>query len=257
MKLFRWLWPPLTLALLAYAFRVAMYGAPTEATMGNIQRMFYVHIAAWSSMGLCFLANLIGSIGYLAWRNTRPQLALKSDALALATAEMGVVFCTIGLVTGSLWARPVWGIWWTWDARLTTTTVLWLIYISYLLLRNFACEPQPSGRHSSSSQSRTLSAVLAIFGFIDIPIVYMSTQWWRTQHPGRVIGSGNLDPSMAPAVWWNMLAWACWAAFVVSLRYRVERQKQRIEEIAILRSLEPSLQSEQASSPHTSPYTQA
>ena len=233
MKPLRWLWLILTLGLLVYGFRVAMYSAPTEATMGNVQRIFYVHVSAWASMGLCFLANLIGSIAYLAWRNSNPPRAMKADAIALSTAEMGVVFCLVGLVTGSLWARPVWGIWWTWDARLTTTTVLFLIYVSYLLLRSFTAGPLVSG-----IQMRTLSAVLAIFGFVDIPIVYMSTQWWRTQHPSRVIGSGNLDPSMAPAVWWNIAAWVCWGAFVVSWRYRLERSRQRIEETAVLRALE-------------------
>ena len=231
MKIFRWLWFVATLALLVFAFRVAMYGAPTESTMGNIQRIFYVHIAAWAAMGLCFLANLLASIAYLAWRNSNSPRALKADALALATAEMGVVFCLVGLVTGSLWARPVWGIWWTWDARLTTTTVLWLIYISYLLLRKLGDGPH----------MRTLAAVLAIFGFLDIPIVYMSTQWWRTIHPGRMIGSGNLDPSMQPAVWWNIAAWASWGALVVSLRYALERKRQLDEEAAVLHALEPEV----------------
>jgi heme exporter protein C len=235
MKPLRWLWLIATLALLVYGFRVAMYGAPTEATMGNIQRIFYVHLPAWMAMGLCFLANLLGSLAYLVWRNSNSQRALKADAVAVASAEMGVVFCLVGLVTGSLWARPVWGIWWTWDARLTTTTVLFLIYVSYLLLRNFATGPQSSG-----SQMRTISAVLAIFGFLDIPIVYMSTQWWRTQHPGPVISSGNLDPSMQPAVWWNVAAWVCWGAFVVTWRYTLERRRQRLDEIAVLRALEPA-----------------
>ncbi len=123
--------------------------------------------------------------------------------MASATAEMGVIFCTIVLVTGPLWARPVWGIWWTWDERLTSTLVLWLIYVSYLLLRNFAAGPQ----------MQTMAAVLAIFGYIDVPIVYMSTRWWRTQHPAPVIrwAELGLDSSMWPAVWWNLAGWLCGA----------------------------------------------
>ncbi|HEY0758815.1 MAG TPA: cytochrome c biogenesis protein [Acidisarcina sp.] len=233
MKFYRSAWLIGTLALLVYGFRVAMYGAPTEATMGNIQRIFYCHFPAWIAMSLCFAANLIASIAYLSWRNSNSLRALKSDALALATAEMGVIFCLVGLVTGSLWARPVWGIWWTWDERLTSTLVLWLIYVSYLLLRNFAEGPQ----------MRTLSAVLAIFGFLDIPIVYMSTRWWRTQHPAPVILGGpnsGLDPSMWSAVWWNLAAWVSWGAFVVVNRYRLERERQRVDEIAVLRALEPA-----------------
>ena len=117
---------------------------------------------------------------------------------------MGVVFCTVVLITGPLWGRRAWGIWWTWDARLTTTLVLWLIYVSYLLLRRFAAGPQV----------QTLAAVLGIFGALDVPIVYMSNRWWRTQHPAPVFGggpdSGIKDPAMLAAFGWNVLAWLAW-----------------------------------------------
>ena len=130
-----------------------------------------------------FLPNLAGcgSIGYLASRRNRPQWAQIADAWALAGAEVGVVFCTVVLITGPIWGRRAWGIWWTWDARLTTTLVLWLIYISYLLLRRFAAGPQ----------MQTLAAVLGIFGALDVPIVYMSNRWWRTQHPAPVFGGAQ------------------------------------------------------------------
>ena len=173
MKLFRWILAIVALGLLGYGFHVAMT-VPADEAMFNVQRIFYYHIPAWIMTSLCFGANLIGSVVYLAARNKRPTLALRADAVAVSTAEMGVVFCLVGLVTGSLWARYAWGIWWTWDERLTSTLILWLIYVSYLLLRNFSAGPQ----------MRTISAVLAIFGYIDVPIVYMSTRWWRTQHPG-------------------------------------------------------------------------
>ncbi len=110
-----------------------------------------------------------------------------------------MVFCTIVLITGPIWARPVWGIWWTWDARLTTTLVLWLIYVSYLVLRTFA----------AGGQTPVLAAALAIFGFVDVPIVYMSIRWFRTQHPSPVMGGGEnsgLDPAMLHAFLWNLLA---------------------------------------------------
>jgi heme exporter protein C len=140
----------------------------------------------------------------------------------LAGAEVGVVFCTVVLITGPLWGRRAWGIWWTWDARLTTTLVLWLIYVSYLLLRRFAAGPQ----------MQTLAAVLGIFGALDVPIVYMSNRWWRTQHPAPVFGGGEgsgMDPIMKHALGWNMLAWLAWGLLILVLRYRVERQQQKYD----------------------------
>src|SRR4029077_11410785 len=140
----------ITIALLAYAFRQAMYIAPTEETMGNIQRIFYYHVPSAFAAFACFFVNMVASLAYLKARD------LKSDALALASAEVGVIFCSVVLVTGPLWARPVWGIWWTWDARLTSTLLLWLIYVSYLLLRRF----------STAGQTPVLAAVLSVFGSI-------------------------------------------------------------------------------------------
>ena len=173
MKIFRWIWLAFTVGLLGYAFYQGMYVAPTEATMGDIQRIFYYHFPSAMMTFLFFFISFAASIVYLASRRNHPQRALNADAAALAAAEMGMVFCTLVLIQGPLWARPVWGIWWTWDARLTSTLVLWLIYASYLLLRKFADGPQ----------MQTVAAVLAVFGYVDVPIVYFSTRWWRTQHP--------------------------------------------------------------------------
>lgn len=206
-----------TLALLSFGFYQGMYAAPTEQTMGDIQRIFYYHVpSAWTSFAF-FFVNFIASIWYLITRKAN------ADALALAAAEVGVVFCTIVLITGPLWAKPVWGIWWTWDARLTTTLVLWLIYVSYLILRRF----------SDSQQTPTLAAALAIFGFLDVPIVYMSIRWWRTQHPQPVIGGApgsGLDPSMKFALYSNFVAFMAMAAIVVWFRYRIATGEQRLEE---------------------------
>jgi heme exporter protein C len=228
-------WIALTAGLLGYGFYQAMYVAPTEATMGDIQRIFYYHFASAMMAFLFFLVSFIASIVYLACRRSNPLRALSSDALALATAEMGVVFCTVVLITGPLWARPVWGIWWTWDERLTSTLVLWLIYVSYLLLR----------RLSNGPQMRTLAAVLAIFGYLDVPIVYFSTRWWRTQHPAPVIGGGTnsgLDPSMWPAVWWNLAAWLAWGILMVGIRYHIEKRRQMAEQRAALLALDATLE---------------
>ncbi len=234
MKALRLFWIPITVALLGYGFYQAIYVAPTEATMGEIQRIFYYHVPSAMVSFLFFFASFVASILYLVSRRQHPSRALAADAIALATAEVGVVFCTVVLITGPLWARPVWGIWWTWDARLTTTLVLWLVYVSYLLLRRFAAGPQ----------MQTLAAVLAIFGYVDVPIVYMSTTWWRTQHPGRVIGGGegSLAPAMSTALWWNVLAWLAWGILIVGIRYAVERRKQRVEQHAALRALDNGLE---------------
>src|SRR5215475_3990893 len=132
--------------LLAVSSYLALVVAPTEATMGDVQRIFYYHAPSGWVAGFCFTINFLASLWYL-WKRSPA-----SDALAAASAEVGVVFCAILLITGPLWARPVWGIWWTWDARLTTTLVLWLIYVSYLVLRRF----------STSGQTPVLAAALAI-----------------------------------------------------------------------------------------------
>ena len=164
-----------------------------------------------------FFVNFLASVVYLWKRNAA------SDALAAASAEVGVVFCTVVLITGPIWARPVWGIWWTWDARLTTTLVLWLIYVSYLVLRRF----------SAGRTDAVLAAALAIFGFVDVPIVYMSIRWFRTQHPSPVIGGGansGLDPSMWPPLFWNWLAFSMLAIILVVVRYRLQRMEEEVEQ---------------------------
>ena len=133
---------PIALGILAIGFYQAMYVAPVEATMGEIYRIFYYHVPS-NTMGLLFpFLNFAASAVYLFTRRSNPSLAQAADALALASAEVALVFLTIGLATGMLWAKPVWGIWWTWDPRLTSCLVLWLIYVSYLLLRRFTAGGQ-------------------------------------------------------------------------------------------------------------------
>jgi heme exporter protein C len=222
-KLFIGLYVLVTVALLAWAYYQAIYVAPNDAMQGEIFRIIYYHVPSFAVAFVFFAVSFAGSIGFLAFRRNFPNRAQIADALALAGAEVGVVFCTVGLLTGPLWARRAWGIWWTWDARLTTTLVLWLIYVSYLLLRRFAAGPQ----------MQTLAAVLGIFGALDVPIVYMANRWWRTQHPAPVFGGAEgsgMDPSMVGALLWNMLAWFAWGVLVLALRYHVERMRQRNDE---------------------------
>ena len=148
--------------------------------------------------------------------------------IALVTAEVGVVFCTVVLVTGPIWARPVWGIWWTWDLRLTLTLVMWLIYVSYLMLRRF----------SSSGQTPVMAAVLAVFGALDMPLVYFSIWYFRTQHPSPVIGAGgSIDPVMFRVWMINWAAFLCFAFLICWSRYRLERLQREVEEMQALESM--------------------
>ncbi len=215
-------WLFLTLVVLANGLRVALFVVPADAAQGDLSRIFYYHLPAWIGTSLFFALNLLGSIAYLFLRHRNPERAIQADALAVAAAEMGVVFCTVGLVTGSLWGRAAWGIWWTWDERLTSTLILWLIYLAYLLLRSFA----------EGASMRTLAAVMAIFGYLDVPLVYMSTRWWRTQHPGPVFLGGpgtGMDASMLPALRWNITGWLMWGLFVAALRYESVLRRERAE----------------------------
>ena len=151
------------------------------------------------------------------------------DVLAVTTAEVGVVFCTIVLVTGPLWARPVWGIWWApGDIRLTSTLVLWLIYVSYLVLRRF----------SNSAQTQMLAAALAVFGALDVPLVYFSIWFFRTQHPQPVIGGGgSIDPHMLDVLMISWTAFLCFAFLVCWSRFRLELLRREVEELHALESL--------------------
>jgi len=210
--------------LVIVAAYASFFIAPQERTMGLIQRIFYFHAAtAWAgemTFFVCFLANLL-----YVWKR-QP----KYDWLGVSSAEVGLACITVVLITGPIWAHPVWGIWWTWDARLTTALILFLIYVSYLMLRRFG----------EGDQTPTIAAAFAIFGFIDVPIVYMSIRWWRTQHPQPVIGGGpnsGLDPHMRPALYTNLLAFMCLAALVVWFRYSVAMAERRAEDEAAQRAL--------------------
>ncbi|MGH9684484.1 MAG: cytochrome c biogenesis protein CcsA [Candidatus Acidiferrales bacterium] len=215
--------------LIVFGGYAALFIAPDEATMHAIQRIFYFHLPAWIAMFTAFAIVFISNIG---WLTTRRQ---KWDLLGVSAAEVGVICCTIGLITGPLWARPVWGIWWTWDARLTTTFILWLLYISYLLLRGLLEDPE---------RRASLSAIFGIFAFLDVPLVYLSNRLWRTQHPQPVIlgGSGSgLDPTMAKVLLLCVIAVQAIMVLVLVDRYRLELLRREVEGLQIeveLRSLD-------------------
>ncbi len=229
-------WFGLTLAVIVYATRMALVVAPTDALQGNVFRIIFYHVPH-AMLSLVFpYVNLAASLGFLYWRRRDPLKALTADAVAVSAAEVTVVYGSICLLTGMLWGKVEWGIWWTWDWRLTSMLVLWLLYVSYLMLRKL----------SSTGQTQTLAAVLSVFAAIDVPIVYMSIRWWRTQHPSPIFFSGDpdakMDPSMLPAFLWNVAAWTMWGIFILTLRYLLERRRQENEQDAALKAIEDSLE---------------
>ncbi len=175
--------PLLLFGLVSAGLYGAFFKAPTEAQMGDIQRIFYFHAPAGITAFLAFMISGLFSALYL-WKRS-----LRFDIIAHASAEVGLLLCTIVLVTGPLWAKPVWLTWWTWEARLTTTLVLWLIYVAYALVRRYT-----EGR----DQQARFAAVLSIIGALNVPIVYKSISWWRGLHPVVLTpsGGGGLDPEM-------------------------------------------------------------
>jgi heme exporter protein C len=196
-----------TLAWILISLYLIFIFAPNEANMGNVYRIIYIHVSSgWSAFVGYFLVFL-GSVRYL-WKRSPA-----ADDLAYAAAEVGFVYCSCVLITGPLWAKPVWGIWWTWDARLTLTFVLWLLFVAYLLLRSFFVNP---------GQAALLSAVVGIIGFADVPIDYMAIRWWRTQHPQPVIMGGpnsGLPPRMEITLFVTAGAFLC--LFFYLLRQRL------------------------------------
>jgi heme exporter protein C len=203
---------------MVFATVAALALAPREAEMGDVQRLFYFHMpSAWIALGPAFTCVFGFSVAYLVTGREA------FDRVAGAAAEIGVLFTTITLVTGPLWAKAVWGVYWTWEPRLTTTLILWFIYVGYLLLRAVV----PAGRKRAR-----LAAVYGIVGWIDVPIVFLSIWWWRTVHP-RILGSGGF--AMDAAMVWVLMA--CLAAFtllfvfLLLLRVRMEEAGSRLDRL--------------------------
>jgi len=193
----------LVLVGLIVALYMAFLQAPREKTMGDLQRIFYFHVPA-GMVGLVALAvNFVASVMYLVRKNRW------WDSMALSAAEIGVMFMTIVLVTGPIWAKPVWLVWWTWSPRLTSSLLLWMLYVAYLLVRNYV--PDPDRRAATSG-------VFGIVAFIDAPIVWFSIRWWRDLHPSPMIETGGLAPEMQPALW------TCATAFLLLFIYLVRRR---------------------------------
>lgn len=185
--------------------------APPDAVQGDAQRLMYLHVpAAWLAY-LAFGVTAVASALYL-WPRTR---SVVWDRVAGASAELGVLFTGLTLVLGSLWGRPVWGIWWAWDARLVTTAVLFFLYVGYLALRRIP----GAGREKRC-------AIAALIAFVDVPVVHFSVEWWRTLHQqGTVFNeelSAQIHGKMALALWWSVLAFTLLYVYLLDRRYRLE-----------------------------------
>src|SRR5438477_10829953 len=194
-------------ALMVVAAGFIFVFAPQDALQGPVQRIFYLHVSSAIAAYGCFAVVLIGGIVYL-WKENPT-----ADRLARAGALVGLVFTTVTLVMGMIWAKPIWGTFWTWDARLASTLALWIIYAGYLMVRRLA----ESGR-----QSARLAAVVGIFGFIDVPIVHFSVTWWRTQHPGPIVVNDALPPEMLATFLLTLVCTLVFAAVLIAIRYRIE-----------------------------------
>jgi heme exporter protein C len=198
------------------ALYMAFIYAPRERTMGDLQRIFYFHVPS-GMMGLAaFAVNFIASLLYL-FRKDR-----KWDNLALSAAEVGLMFFTIVLVTGPIWAKPAWFVWWTWSPRLTSSLVLWMLYLAYMLVRSYVPDPE---------RRALMSAVFGIVTFLDAPIVWFSIRWWRDQHPAAMLEEGGLSAAMRPAFY------VCTAVFLILLvtlmrrRYFLESARLEAERL--------------------------
>ncbi len=211
--------PLLTLALVIYTLHGAFFFAAREKVMGDVQRIFYFHAPAGIVCFLAFFVTFIAGIAYLATRNTF------WDHVGLASTEVGLLLCSIVLLTGPLWARPVWGTYWTWEARLTTTLILWLIYMGYLLVRRYTDNPEQQAR---------FAAVMGIIGFLDVPIVYWSVSWWRGHHPLvlKISGGGGLEPSMRTVFVRGIITYLVMYACLMVLRVPLGRAEEELRWLA-------------------------
>jgi heme exporter protein C len=206
------------MTMIASLYSIFIY-APTERTMGDVQRIFYFHISAWWIAGVALFVVFLASAAYL-WRRER-----RFDAAGLASTEIGVLFMTIGITTGPIWAKPIWGIYWTWDPRLTSALVCWLMYVAILMLRRYIPE---------ESKRSNLSAVAGIIAFVNVPFVFMTIRLFRTQHPQPVIGGGDesgLAPAMTHAFLITLVAFTFLYLWLMDKRLAVEATGQQVDDL--------------------------
>lgn len=214
---------PVTVVLLAVTLGVGLFGVPADRTQGDVQRIMYLHVpSAWLAY-LAFFVTFTASIRYL-WKRD-----LRADRLAAASAEVGLLFTAITIVTGSIWGKATWGVWWDWDPRLTTTAILFLLYLGYILLRGSIVDRERRAR---------LGAVLGIVAFANVPIVHFSVQWWSGLHQGPTVirpGDPSIDHVLLATLLANVVAFTILFACLT-------RRRERLEEIndATLALFEPA-----------------
>ena len=206
----------LALAGMLAAPYVALIYASVEKEQKLAQKIFYFHVpCGWISF-LSFFIVFVASILYL-WKKDRVY-----DIWASSAAEVGVLFCTIVLLTGPVWAKPIWNAWWVWDAKLTSTLVLWLIYVSYLMLRSYG---------GDAAQNAKFRAVLGIIGFLDVPLIYFSVNLWRTMHPPQLVVKGNLQADMFRALMFCLATFTVMFFAVLFQRVSLARAEHELEMI--------------------------
>ena len=199
---------------MAFALYMALIAAPRELTMGDLQRIFYFHVPAAIAGMIAFAVNFIASLMYIIRRNRW------WDSLGLSAAEVGVMFFAMVLVTGPIWAKPAWFVWWTWSPRLTLSLVLCLLYVAYMLIRNYIGDPE---------KRALIAAVFGIIAFADTPLVWFSIRWWRDHHPSAMLETGGLSPSMRPAFFVCMAAFQILLVFLLRRRFYLESMRGELE----------------------------
>lgn len=213
-------WLAITAGLVLLTLWMIFEWVPTERNLGVVQRALYVHVPlAWISM----VAVGVVAVASLMYLFTGKR---KWDSIALASAETGVLAGTLMLVTGAIWAKPIWNVWWTWDAKLTTTAILWFLYVAYLMLRAFA----PPG-----NQAYRMAAVVAVLGAVDVPIVYYAANLWRTAHPELIVGPGaessGLSSEMSTTLLVSVVAFTSLYIYMLVDRYRVRQSELELSDL--------------------------
>ncbi|MEX2100047.1 MAG: cytochrome c biogenesis protein CcsA [Acidimicrobiia bacterium] len=223
-----------TLGALVVLAMFGLWGAPPDRVQDDAQRLMYLHVpAAWIAY-LAFGVTSVASALYL-WPRTRSMVW---DRLAGAAAELGVLFTALTLVLGSLWGRPVWGVWWAWDARLVTTAVLFFLYMGYLALRRVPAAPQARAKRC---------AIAALIAFVDVPIVHFSVTWWRTLHQEATVFDPELKAHihgvMAFTLWWGVFAFSLLFVYLLDKRYHLVVLEEDLEERQVGRAIEERIAS--------------
>ncbi len=219
-----------SVALVALDVILGLWVTPPDADQGELVRLVYLHPAlAWVALYLAFGMAALCAVLYL-WPRTR---SMRFDRLSASAVEVGVVFIGLTLITGSIWGRPTWGVWWTWDARLTSTALLGVLFLGYLALRRVPADPEVRARRC---------AIAAIFAAVDVPIVHFSVVWWQTLHQGATVLNPNLTPTIHGLMAWTLLlsfiAFTTLFAWMVLMRFQIEELRESGEDVELTRALE-------------------